>query len=89
MHLINLQRAHCHEAQCQADGYSEYRSASEYPAGNHPPHIYIHDDGQKVHVHVMHHDAEPEHHIHDFGDPAIFALVDEYYGAADPETGTS
>jgi hypothetical protein len=87
--FMNPPRVYDHEAQCQADGYFEPRSASESPARRHPPHIYIHDDGHKVHVHVMHHNAEPELHIYDFGDPAIFAHVDDYYGAGDPANGTS
>jgi hypothetical protein len=81
MHLINPQRPRHHEAQCQADGYAEYHTKSEQAAGHPLPHIYIHHDGERVHVHVMHHDAEPEHHTHDFGDPAIFAHIDEHYGA--------
>jgi hypothetical protein len=80
MYLMKLQPTHHHEAQCQADGYAEYHTITEHTAGHHLPHIYIHHDGQKVHVHVLHHHGEREHHTHDFGDAAIFAHVDQYYG---------
>jgi hypothetical protein len=86
---MNPERLHDQEAHCQADGYFESHSASERLVRPHPPDIYIHEDGYKVHVRIMYHDAEPEYHIYDFGDPAIFAHIDDYYGAGDPGHGTS
>jgi hypothetical protein len=85
---MNLERVHYHEAQCQADGYCESPSTTERQEGHHPIYVYIHDDGKRVHVHVMHHDAELEHHIYDFGDPAILRTLNDYYGMEDPANGT-
>ncbi|HYM75980.1 MAG TPA: hypothetical protein VE377_08380 [Candidatus Dormibacteraeota bacterium] len=88
MQSVNLLRVQYREAQSQADGYSESVCISQRLAHHHPPQIYIYDDGERVHVQVMHRDAEPEHHIYDFGDPAILRTLDNYYGAGDSGNST-
>jgi hypothetical protein len=48
---------------------------------HHPPHIHIHHDGSKVHVHIMHHNMPPEHHEHEPDDAeGIASHIHEHYG---------
>lgn len=78
---MNKQReAHMNGKPGMAEGAGDIKDES---GQHHPPHIHIHHDGHKTHVHIMHHNAPPEHHEHDPGDTeGISSHVHEHYGAA-------
>ena len=77
-HFMNKQ----HGAHMGAEGFNKARK------GKTPPHVHIHSDGSKVHVHVMHHDRQPEHHEHEHHDiEGIKSHIDEHFGDASQDHG--